>query len=86
MTRRYCSGTLSNENDSLDGRQDGGGVGRAQVALPSGGVVGAQAAPPSGGAGRLEEAWETVQIPCVHFVNYNSECLDYHNAGFSTGQ
>ena len=37
MTRRYCSGTLSNENDSLDGRQDGG-VGGAQ-------------APPSGGAG-----------------------------------
>ena len=72
MTRRYCSGTLSNENDSLDGRQDGG-VGGAQ-------------APPSGGAGRVEEAWETVQIPCVHFVNYNSECLDYHNAGFSTGQ
>ena len=75
MTRRYCSGTLSNENDSLDGRQDGG----------AGGVGGAQA-PPSGGAGRVEEAWETVQIPCVHFVNYNSECLDYHNAGFSTGQ
>ena len=72
MTRRYCSGTLSNENDSLDGRQDGG-------------VAGAQA-PPSGGAGRVEEAWETVQIPCVHFVNYNSECLDYHNAGFSKGQ
>ena len=70
MTRRYCSGTLSNENDSLDGRQDGG-VGGAQ-------------APPSGGAGRVEEAWETVQIPCVHFVNYNSECLDYHNAGFPT--
>ena len=68
MTRRYCSGTLSNENDSLDGRQDGG-VGGAQ-------------APPSGGAGRVEEAWETVQIPCVHFVNYNTECLNY--AGFPT--
>ena len=85
MTRRYCSGTLSNENDSLDGRHDGGVAG-AQVAPPSGGGVSGAQAPPSGGAGRLEEAWETVQIPCVHFVNYNSECLDYHNAGFSTGQ
>ncbi len=27
-----------------------------------------------------ETAWETLQIPCVHFVNYNSDCLDFATA------